>query len=106
MNLVSFIFRKHPPLPEIPAYFEPPAPPKTKKEIILRAIDEASIDGATVEELEAVTDISQNTIRPRLQELMEDGAINAYNHLMGLTRSGRQCKVYVTANNYVRSPHL
>lgn len=64
--------------------------------LVLNAIDEAGAKGLTREELESITGLAGNTIRPRVRKLLDLGLIRP---LIGtaLTKSGRRAEILVIA---------
>lgn len=64
------------------------------REVVLGAI--RSSGGATGQQLEALTGLSGNTVRPRLRELEVAGRIKQSGETRA-TASGRQAAVYVVA---------
>ena len=99
------------PFDQDPPHIEPPTTPaETRREareailpvagtlraLVLAAIIAAGARGATTEELEAVTGLPGNTVRPRLDELRKAGLVQA-SGTTRTTRSGRRAVVWVAA---------
>jgi hypothetical protein len=67
------------------------------RESVLRAMLKTPGEGATAEEIEELTGLAGNTVRPRLIELVERGQI-AKTDRKRATRSGRNAVIYVVTS--------